>query len=42
MGNLSDNEDIIRAWENIKENIETSAKENLGLRELKQESKYGS
>ena len=28
--NLSDNEDINRAWENIKENIETSAKESLG------------
>ena len=33
--NLSDNEDINRAWENIKENIKTSAKESLGLRELK-------
>ena len=27
LGNLSDNEDINRAWENIKENIKTSAKE---------------
>ena len=26
--NLSDDEDINRAWENIKENIKTSAKEN--------------
>ena len=34
--NLSDNEDIKRAWENIKENIKTSAKWSLGLRELKQ------
>ena len=34
--NLSDNEDIIRAWENIKENIKTSAKESLGLCEFKQ------
>ena len=33
---LSDSEDINRAWENIKENIETSAKESLGLHELKQ------
>jgi hypothetical protein len=28
-------EDVNRAWENIKENIKTSAKESLGLRELK-------
>ena len=35
MENLSDNEDINRAWEN-KEKIKTSAKENLGLREMKQ------
>ena len=34
--NLSDGEDINRAWENIKENIKTSAKESLGLYELKQ------
>ena len=34
--NLSDNEGINRAWENIKENIKTSAKESLGLYELKQ------
>ena len=34
--NLSDNEDINRAWENIKENNKTSAKEIQGLRELKQ------
>ena len=32
----SDSEDINRAWENIKENIKTSAKESLGLYELKQ------
>ena len=35
MENLSDREDINRAWENIKENIKTSAKESLGLHELK-------
>ena len=35
LGNLSDNEGINRAWENIKENIKTSAKESLGLLELK-------
>jgi len=34
--NLSDGEDINMAWENIKENIKTSAKESLGLHELKQ------
>jgi len=32
---LSDCKNINRAWENIKENIKTSAKENLGLYELK-------
>jgi len=34
--NLSDDEDINRAWQNIKENIQTSAKESFGLHELKQ------
>jgi len=34
--NLCDSEDINRAWENIKGNIKTSAKESLGLYELKQ------
>jgi len=34
--NLSDDKDINRAWENIKKNIKTSAKESLGLQELKQ------
>ena len=29
--NLTDDGDINRAWENIKEHIKTSAKENLGL-----------
>jgi hypothetical protein len=33
---LGDREDIKRARENIKENIKTSAKESLGLYELKQ------
>ena len=33
--NVSDDEDIYRAWENIKENVITSAKERLGLHELK-------
>jgi len=34
--NLSDDKDINRAWEIIKEKIKTSAKESLGLQELKQ------
>jgi len=34
--NLSDSKDINRAWENIPENIKTSAKDSLGLHELKQ------
>jgi len=34
--NLSDGENIKRFWLNIKENIKTSAKESLGLHELKQ------
>jgi len=34
--NLSDGEDINRAWENIKGNIKTPTKESLGLHEVKQ------
>jgi len=34
--NLYVDEDVSRAWENIKENIKASAKESLGLHELKQ------
>jgi hypothetical protein len=34
--NLIVDEDVNRAWENIKENIQTSVKESLGLHELKQ------
>jgi len=34
--NLNDDEDVNRTWEYIKENIQTSAKESLGLHELKQ------
>jgi hypothetical protein len=34
--NSNESEDINRAWENIKENIKTSAKDSLGLYELKQ------
>jgi len=33
--NLNVSEDINRAWEKVKENIETSAEESLGLYELK-------
>ena len=33
--NLSDSEDMHRAWENSIENIKTSGKESLGLHELK-------
>jgi hypothetical protein len=36
LGNLNVDEDLNRAWENIKENIKTPAKESLGLHELKQ------
>ena len=35
LGNLRDDKDINRAWENIQENIKTSAKESLGLYGLK-------
>jgi len=38
--NLNDIEDISRAWENIKENIETSVKESLGLCELIQQKPW--
>jgi 50S ribosomal subunit-associated GTPase HflX len=34
--NLHVNKDINRAWETIQENIKISAKESLGLYELKQ------
>ena len=32
LGNISDDGDINRAWENIKENIKTSAKESRSAR----------
>ena len=31
MENLNEDEDVNRTWENIKENIKTSAKESLGV-----------
>jgi len=34
--NMNDEEDVNRNWEHIKDNIQTSAKESLGLHELKQ------
>jgi hypothetical protein len=34
--NLNDSKAVCRAWENIKENIRISAKESLGLYELRQ------
>jgi len=33
---LNDDQDVNRTWENIKDYIQTSAKESLGLHELKQ------
>ena len=33
---VSEDEDINRGWENIKENIKTSANECLGMHEMKQ------
>jgi len=38
--NLSNNKDINRAWENIEENIKTSAKQTLGLDEMKQHNPW--
>jgi len=38
--NLNNDEDVNRTWENIKENIQTSAKESLGLHELKQNNPW--
>jgi hypothetical protein len=36
LGNVSEDEDINRAWESIKENSKTSATESLGMHERKQ------
>jgi len=38
--NLKDSKDINRPWENIKDNIKTSAQESIGLDELKQHKSY--
>ena len=40
MEDLSDNEDVNRSWENIRENIKTSTKESIGLYELKQHKSW--
>ena len=40
LGNTSDDGDMNRSWENIKENIKTSPKESLGLHELKQDKPW--
>ena len=36
MENFNEDEDVNRTWENIKENIKTSAKESLGVHEWKE------
>jgi predicted lipase len=36
LGTVSNEEDINRAWERIKENMKTKAKETLGLHKIKQ------
>jgi hypothetical protein len=38
--NLNDSEEIYRAWDNINENIKTSAKGSLGLHKLKQHNPW--
>jgi hypothetical protein len=40
LDNLNDSEDINRPWENIKDNIKTSAQDILGLYELKQHKSW--
>ena len=40
MENLNNDENLNRTCENIKENIKTSAKANLGLQELKQQKPW--
>ena len=40
MENSDDDEDVNRTWENIKEYIQTSAKESLGLVEFKQNNPW--
>ena len=38
--NLSVDEDVNRAWENIKESIKTSAKDSLGLHKFKRQKPW--
>ena len=40
LGNLSDDEDINRAWENIKETVKIQTKESPDLHELKQHKQW--
>ena len=40
MENSDDDKDVNRTWENIKKNIQTSAKESLGLDEFKQKKPW--
>ena len=40
MEDLKDIEGVYRPWENIKENIQTSAEESLGLHESKQNKRW--
>ena len=40
MEKLQDREDINRAWENIKDDRKTSAKDRLGLYEMKQDKPW--
>jgi hypothetical protein len=40
LGNLNDSQDINRDWDNIRENIKTSAEDSLGLYELKQQKPW--
>ena len=40
MENLNVDEGVNRAWENIKESIKTSAKNSLGLHELKRQKSW--
>ena len=40
LDNLNESEDINSAWENIKENVKSSAKESLGPHDLKQHKSW--
>ena len=38
--NVNDDEDVNTTWENIRENIQTSAEESLGVHELEQNKRW--